>query len=176
MRTTKALRSFIAISIRITLNIFKQCLGADFAGFPLFRRGFGCRRACPKCDGGDGDAEFFCRSADRPSLTKFFEYELFEVFWIGHSVIVPKNMFIYYILQSPQSGFLRISYTVKNLLLFQGARRKSKIYRITKYTEFKKINGARDRNRTGTLVLGATDFKSVVSTNFTTRARYLGCL
>ena len=85
-------------------------------------------------------------------------------------MIVPKNMFIYYILQSPQSGFLRIFYTVKNLLLFQGARRKSKIYRITKYTEFKKINGARDRNRTGTLVLGATDFKSVVSTNFTTRA------
>ena len=32
------------------------------------------------------------------------------------------------------------------------------------------ISGARDRNRTGTLVLGATDFKSVVSTNFTTRA------
>ena len=30
--------------------------------------------------------------------------------------------------------------------------------------------GARDRNRTGTFVLGTTDFKSVVSTNSTTRA------
>ena len=30
--------------------------------------------------------------------------------------------------------------------------------------------GARNRNRTGTLGLGATDFKSVVSTNSTTRA------
>ena len=74
MRTTKALRSFIAISIRITLNIFKQCLGADFAGFPLFRRGLRSRRACPKRDGGDGDAEFFCRSANRPSLMEIFEY------------------------------------------------------------------------------------------------------
>ena len=80
MGAAKALRPFIAIGIRIARHIFEQCLGTDFAGFPLFRRGFGCRRACPKCDGGDGDAEFFCRSADRPSLTKFFEYELFEVF------------------------------------------------------------------------------------------------
>ena len=31
-------------------------------------------------------------------------------------------------------------------------------------------DGARGRNRTGTAVLGPTDFKSVVSTYFTTRA------
>ena len=74
MVAAKALRSFIAIGIRITLNIFEQCLGADFAGFPLFRRGFGCRRARPKRDCGDGDAEFFCRSANRPSLMEIFEY------------------------------------------------------------------------------------------------------
>ena len=72
--TTKTLRSFIAIGIRIMLNIFEQCLGTDFAGFPLFRRGFGCRGACPKRNDGSGDAEFFCRSANRPSLMEIFEY------------------------------------------------------------------------------------------------------
>ncbi len=80
MGTAKALRSFIAIGIGITLNIFEQCLGADFAGFPLLWRGLRSRRAFPKRDGGDGDAEFFCGSANRPSLTEFFEYGLFEVF------------------------------------------------------------------------------------------------
>lgn len=79
MGTAKALRSFMAIGIRITLNIFEQCPGADFAGFPLFWRDLGSRRASPKCDGGDGDAEFFCGSTNRPSLTEFFEHELFEV-------------------------------------------------------------------------------------------------
>ena len=80
MGAAKALRSFIAIGIRIARHIFEQCLGTDFAGFPLLRRGFGCRRTGPKRDGGDSDAEFFCRSANRPSLTEFFEHELFEVF------------------------------------------------------------------------------------------------
>lgn len=32
------------------------------------------------------------------------------------------------------------------------------------------MDGARGRNRTGTGVLGPRDFKSLVSTNFTTRA------
>jgi hypothetical protein len=32
------------------------------------------------------------------------------------------------------------------------------------------LDGARSRNRTGTGVLGPRDFKSLVSTNFTTRA------
>ena len=74
MVAAKALRSFIAIGIRIARHIFEQCLGTDFAGFPLLRRGFGCRRARPKRDGGDGDAEFFRRSANRPSLMEIFEY------------------------------------------------------------------------------------------------------
>ena len=33
-----------------------------------------------------------------------------------------------------------------------------------------RLNGARDRNRTGTPLTEARDFKSLVSTNFTTRA------
>ncbi len=39
-----------------------------------------------------------------------------------------------------------------------------------KNNRLKAVNGARSRNRTGTAGLGPTDFKSVVSTYFTTRA------
>ena len=40
-----------------------------------------------------------------------------------------------------------------------------------KNNRLKAVNGARSRNRTGTAGLGPTDFKSVVSTYFTTRAQ-----
>ncbi|RPD83414.1 hypothetical protein EGK75_12520, partial [Neisseria weixii] len=65
-------------SIRITPDIFEQCLGAGFAGFPLLWRGLGSRRASPKRDGGDGGAGLL--RLCEPSLTEFFEYGLFEVF------------------------------------------------------------------------------------------------
>ena len=48
------------------------------------------------------------------------------------------------------------------LLLGVGTRQKN--------NRLKAVNGARSRNRTGTAGLGPTDFKSVVSTYFTTRA------
>ena len=47
---------------------------------------------------------------------------------------------------------------------------KSRLCKRLKLLILLHCDGARGRNRTGTAVLGPTDFKSVVSTYFTTRA------